>query len=73
MASIRQLHHQLVTKQRSAVEIATEAIARVEQLEPKLRSFLRTTPTQALAQAQLVDAKIAAGEEIPLLAGIPIV
>ncbi len=72
MASIRQLHHQLVTKQRSAVEIATEAIARVEQLEPKLRSFLRTTPTQALAQAQLVDAKIAAGEEIPLLAGIPI-
>ena len=52
MASIRELHHQLVTKQRSAVEIATEAIDRVEKLEPKLRSFLRTTPTQALEQAR---------------------
>ena len=72
MASIRELHHQLVTKQRSAVEIATEAIDRVEKLEPKLRSFLRTTPTQALEQARLVDARIAAGEDIPLLAGIPI-
>ncbi len=72
MASIRELHNQLVTKQRSAVEIATEAIDRVEQLEPKLRSFLCTTPTQALEQARLVDAKIAAGEEIGMLAGIPI-
>jgi aspartyl-tRNA(Asn)/glutamyl-tRNA(Gln) amidotransferase subunit A len=72
MASIRELHDRLITKQQSAVEIATAAIERVEQLEPKLRSFLCTTPTQALAQARLVDARIAAGEEIPLLAGIPI-
>ena len=72
MSSIRELHDRLITKQQSAVEIATAAIERVEQLEPKLRSFLCTTPTQALAQARLVDARIAAGEEIPLLAGIPI-
>lgn len=72
MASIRELHQQLVSKQRSAVEVATEAIERLERLEPQLRSFLCTTPERALAQARLVDAKIAAGEEIGLLAGIPI-
>jgi aspartyl-tRNA(Asn)/glutamyl-tRNA(Gln) amidotransferase subunit A len=72
MASIRELHQQLVNKERSAVEIAQEAIARVNQLEPQVRSFLCTTPDRALAQAQAVDAKIAVGEEIGLLAGIPI-
>jgi aspartyl-tRNA(Asn)/glutamyl-tRNA(Gln) amidotransferase subunit A len=72
MASIRELHDQLVSKQRSAVEIATEAIDQVNKLEPQLRSFLCLTPTQALTQARSVDAKIAAGEEIGLLAGIPI-
>ncbi|HBW58210.1 MAG TPA: Asp-tRNA(Asn)/Glu-tRNA(Gln) amidotransferase GatCAB subunit A, partial [Oscillatoriales bacterium UBA8482] len=34
--------------------------------------FLRVTADQALEQARQVDAKIAAGEQIGLLAGIPI-
>lgn len=72
MASIRQLHQQLISKERSAVEIAQEALNRIEQLEPKVHSFLCTTSEQALEQARQVDAKIAAGEEIGLLAGIPI-
>lgn len=72
MASIRQLHQQLISKERSAVEIAQEALNRIEQLEPKVHSFLCTTSEPALEQARQVDAKIAAGEEIGLLAGIPI-
>jgi aspartyl-tRNA(Asn)/glutamyl-tRNA(Gln) amidotransferase subunit A len=72
MASIRESHHQLVSKQRSAVEITQEALKRIEALEPKLHSFLCVTADRALSQAQAVDAKIAAGEEIGLLAGIPI-
>lgn len=72
MASIREIHKQLVKKERSAVEITKEALARIEKLEPKLHSFLLVTPEQALEQAQKVDAKIAAGEEIGMLAGIPI-
>lgn len=72
MASIRELHQQLISKERSAVEIAQEALDRIEQLEPKLHSFLCVTPERALEQAKAVDAKIAAGEEIGLLAGIPI-
>ncbi len=72
MASIRELHKQLVKKERSAVEIAQEALSRIEKLEPKVHSFLHVTQERALEQARKVDAKIAAGEEIGLLAGIPI-
>ncbi|MBF2025567.1 MAG: Asp-tRNA(Asn)/Glu-tRNA(Gln) amidotransferase subunit GatA [Oscillatoriales cyanobacterium C42_A2020_001] len=72
MASIRELHHQLINKERSAVEVAQEAIARIQTLEPKLHSFLQVTAEVALQQAQQVDARIAAGEELGLLAGIPV-
>lgn len=72
MASIRELHHCLVNKERSAVEITQEALNRIEALEPKLHSFLCVTADRALEQAKAVDAKIASGEEIGLLAGIPI-
>jgi aspartyl-tRNA(Asn)/glutamyl-tRNA(Gln) amidotransferase subunit A len=72
MASIRELHQQLVSKERSAVEIAQDALDQIQALEPKVKSFLCVTADRALEQARQVDAKIAAGEEIGLLAGIPI-
>ncbi|WP_338431682.1 Asp-tRNA(Asn)/Glu-tRNA(Gln) amidotransferase subunit GatA [Synechococcus elongatus] len=72
MASIRELHSQLVRKERSAVEIAEAALQRITTLEPQLKSFLHVTAEQAVAQAKAVDQRLAAGEEIGLLAGIPI-
>lgn len=72
MASIRELHQQLVRKERTATEITQAALERIHQLEPKLRSFLAVTADQALAQAQRVDDQLASGEKIGLLAGIPI-
>ncbi len=72
MASIRELHTQLIKKERSAVEITQEALDRIQALEPKLHSFLHVTAERALLQAREVDAKIAAGQEIGMLAGIPI-
>jgi aspartyl-tRNA(Asn)/glutamyl-tRNA(Gln) amidotransferase subunit A len=72
MSSIRELHCQLTRKERSAVEITQEALERIQALEPKLHSFLHVTADHALEQARQVDAKIAAGEEISPLAGIPI-
>lgn len=73
MASIRELHEQLVNKERSAVDLTQAYLNRIEAVEPKVRSLLYVTADQALAQAQQVDARIAAGEAIGLLAGIPIV
>lgn len=72
MASIRELHLQLTSKARSATEITQETLERVHQLEPTLHSFLTITADQAIAQAKSIDAKIAAGEDIGLLAGIPV-
>ena len=72
MASIRELHQQLVNKERTATEITQAALERVNQLEPQLHSFLAITADHALAQARRVDQQLAAGETIGLLAGIPI-
>jgi aspartyl-tRNA(Asn)/glutamyl-tRNA(Gln) amidotransferase subunit A len=72
MTSIRELHRQLVQKERSAVEITQESLDRVQAVEPQLHSFLCVTAERAIAQAEQVDAQIAAGKDIGLLAGIPI-
>lgn len=72
MSVIRALHRQLVTKERSAEEIAREYLERLAQLEPQLKSFITVTEELALQQARAVDARIRAGEEIGPLAGIPL-
>ncbi|MEZ2250166.1 hypothetical protein [Microcoleus sp.] len=53
MASIRELHRQLVNKERSALEITQEALDRITQLEPKLKSFLCVTADRATAPIKL--------------------
>jgi len=70
--SIKELHQQLVNKERSAVEIAQTTLKQIETLEPKVKAFLSVTADQALATAKKVDEKIAAGEEIGMLEGIPL-
>jgi aspartyl-tRNA(Asn)/glutamyl-tRNA(Gln) amidotransferase subunit A len=72
MSLIRELHRQLTQKERSAVEITQSYLERIKALEPTLHSFLTVTEAQAIAQAEAVDQKIAAGEDIGLLEGIPI-
>ncbi len=72
MSVIRQLHEQIIKKERSAVEITQEYLNRIEKLEPKLKSFLYCTSESALSFAQQVDQKMARGQEIGLLEGIPI-
>ncbi|MBD1915514.1 MULTISPECIES: Asp-tRNA(Asn)/Glu-tRNA(Gln) amidotransferase subunit GatA [Cyanophyceae] len=72
MSVIRALHQQLVSKERSAVEITQSYLDQIAALEPQIRSYLTVTGDQALAQAAQVDARIAAGEDIGLLTGIPI-
>ncbi|MFS8857366.1 Asp-tRNA(Asn)/Glu-tRNA(Gln) amidotransferase subunit GatA [Synechococcus sp. H55.7] len=72
MSVIRALHRQLVSKERSAEEIAREYLERLHQLEPQLKSFITVTEELALQQARAVDARIRAGEAIGPLAGIPL-
>jgi aspartyl-tRNA(Asn)/glutamyl-tRNA(Gln) amidotransferase subunit A len=72
MATIRELHAQLVKKERSAVEMTQDALDRIAAVDDQVKSFLWVNRDRALAQASQVDAKIAAGDEIGLLTGIPI-
>ncbi|AIE74727.1 MULTISPECIES: Asp-tRNA(Asn)/Glu-tRNA(Gln) amidotransferase subunit GatA [unclassified Synechocystis] len=72
MSLIRALHQKLIDQEISAVAVAQASLTRIEALEGKLKSFLQVTGPQAIAQAERVDAQIAAGEPINLLAGIPI-
>ena len=53
------------------MELTKQFIAHRDKVEADVHAFLSTTDEEALKQAAAVDAKIAAGEEISMLAGIP--
>jgi len=55
----------------SAREVTQCFIDRMEAVEEKVKAYLTVTPEIALAQADAVDAAIAAGEELGPLAGVP--
>lgn len=71
MATIHELHKKLVNKEISAVELTKAVIAHKEQVEPQVGAYLSDSHEEALAKAQAVDDKIAAGQEVSMLAGIP--
>jgi aspartyl-tRNA(Asn)/glutamyl-tRNA(Gln) amidotransferase subunit A len=72
MTSIRQIHEQLINKEVSAVELVNATFERIEEVEDRVKSFLHLTKAEAIAAAQATDKKIAQGEEIRLLEGIPV-
>jgi aspartyl-tRNA(Asn)/glutamyl-tRNA(Gln) amidotransferase subunit A len=72
MLSIRQIHQQLNDRERTAKEITQEFLDRIAVLEPSLHSFIAVTSERAIAQAEKVDAQIAANAELSMLAGVPI-
>lgn len=63
----------LLNKEISAVELINATYARIDEVESKVESFNCLTKEIALETAKKVDEKIAKGEELPLLAGIPTV
>src|SRR5438132_13366765 len=58
-------------REASSAEIVEEAIARVEAREPVVGAFLTKTFDLARETARRVDARVAAGEDLPL-AGVPL-
>lgn len=62
----------LKNKEISAVELTNAAFERIDAVESKLGAFNSLTKETALETAKKVDDKIAKGEELPLLAGIPL-
>ena len=62
----------LKNKEISAVELTKAAYERINSIESKIGAFNSLTEETAISTAQKVDEKIAKGEELPLLAGIPL-
>lgn len=64
-------HKALINKEISALELTKASIERIEKLDSTLGTFNSTTFDSAIETAKKVDEKIAKGEDIPMLAGIP--
>jgi len=62
----------LLNKEISAVELSQAAFDRIDEVESKIEAFNCLTKDTAIQTAKKVDEKIAKGEELPILAGIPL-
>jgi len=60
------------TRNVSAKEAATAALARLNAVNPKINAVVDHKPAEVLAQAAGVDAAIARGEDAGALAGVPV-
>lgn len=69
--TIAQLHGKLLDKKISSVELTQSVLERLKKTEPAIQAYLHVTEQQAISAAQRVDDKIAKGEKIAPLAGIP--
>jgi aspartyl-tRNA(Asn)/glutamyl-tRNA(Gln) amidotransferase subunit A len=58
--------------ERSAVDVVEAHLARIERFEPEIHAFNLVTADAARAQAAEVDRRVAAGEDVGPLAGVPV-
>ncbi|MBQ1940962.1 MAG: Asp-tRNA(Asn)/Glu-tRNA(Gln) amidotransferase subunit GatA [Selenomonadaceae bacterium] len=65
------LHDMLVNKEITALQLTEAVLARIDEVEGDVKAYLTITHDEAIAQAKAVDEKIAKGEDISFLEGIP--
>lgn len=69
--SISELHELLVHKDVSSSELTKAYLKRIETVDPELKAYLTVLEDQALVQSAEVDRKVAQGEQLGVLEGIP--
>jgi aspartyl-tRNA(Asn)/glutamyl-tRNA(Gln) amidotransferase subunit A len=70
--TIPEVRAALEARKISARELVKDFYGRIEQRNPELNIFLALSPERAYAQADKIDAAIAAGDSLPVLAGVPV-
>ncbi|MBZ5529131.1 MAG: Asp-tRNA(Asn)/Glu-tRNA(Gln) amidotransferase subunit GatA [Acidobacteriia bacterium] len=70
--TINGVREALTAKKISARELTAEFYKRIEARNPELNAYLALSPERAQAQAERVDALVAAGKPLPPLAGVPV-
>ncbi|MBX2860586.1 MAG: Asp-tRNA(Asn)/Glu-tRNA(Gln) amidotransferase subunit GatA [Vampirovibrio sp.] len=66
------LHEQIKSGKRKAREVLDETFARIDKMDTQVGAFLTLTQEHAYQVADEVDRKVAAKENLPMLAGVPI-
>ena len=72
MRTIGEVREAIAAKKASAREIAAEHYKRIATRNPEINAFLTLCEKRAYAQADRVDALVAAGKRLPPLAGVPL-
>jgi aspartyl-tRNA(Asn)/glutamyl-tRNA(Gln) amidotransferase subunit A len=70
--TIESVREAIAAKKVSAREIAADYYARIMARNPTLNAYLTLCESRAYAQADRVDALVAAGKPLPPLAGVPL-
>ena len=71
MGTISKIHEMLTTKQCSCTELTKSYLEQIEKSNSELNAYVNVTGDEALKAAEAVDKKLAAGEEIGMLEGVP--
>jgi len=69
--TVSSIRRALESRQTSARELTGQFYKHIEAENPRLNAFLALSPERAYAQADAIDAKVARGEPLPPLAGVP--
>ncbi|MHC4551414.1 MAG: Asp-tRNA(Asn)/Glu-tRNA(Gln) amidotransferase subunit GatA [Planctomycetota bacterium] len=72
MDTVKQLRDKVAAGQVKSVDTVSAVFDRIEQREPTVGAYLALYKDQALQQAKAIDEKIAAGQPVGELAGVPI-
>ncbi len=67
-----ELRDRIAARQVSSVEATRAVLDRIDRLNPGLGAYLSVFPDRALEAAKDVDRRIAAGEPVGVLAGVPV-
>ena len=66
-----EIRDKIKNKELSSKEITKAFLDRIDAVEDKVESYITVLPEDAMASAEAVDKKIAAGESVGALAGVP--
>lgn len=70
--TIKDFHKGLVSRDFSCVDVITAHLERIKAVDGQLNAILKTSEDTALDAAAKVDKKVAAGEELGILEGVPV-
>ena len=70
-SKIRAINEMLTGKEITCTELTQQYLDAIDKSNGDLNAYVNVTADTALKAAKAVDDKIARGEELPLLAGVP--